>query len=175
MENVKIDKEKVDLLSANAPLIYVGYQRNPKSVDADGWLREGEELPDDAFRVMIRQRFPIVRGDGVIDSITSSYYIYVGRKVSVSSLLENTDLLRDDVKEALMDSLKLGIESVVVADVGSRFNDEDKVYMYPMLKGDFQVDSCEALEEVVKTIVGLHGELIQKPSNESIKTFRKTL
>lgn len=166
----------MDLLSANAPLIYVGYQRDPKSTEMDGWLREGEYLDDDVFRVMIKQRFPIIRGNGVIDSNESTYYIYAGRCVSSSLLSENADLLREEVKDVLLNSLKLGVTSFVVADVSWHFSEDDeKVYMYPLHDGDFYVEDNEKLCEVVKTIVGLHGKLIQDSVGDKIKAFRKNL
>ena len=141
----------------------------------DGWLREGEELPDDVFRVMIRQQFPIITNSGQIDTSFVSNYIYVGRIVDVLGLMENSDLLKDEVRESLLNSMRRAITSLVVCDVSERYNEEDNVYMYPMENGDYQVSNINELREVVKTISDLHGELIQKPINDQIKVYRKTL
>ena len=175
MDNIKITKDMLDKLSSCAPLVYVGYQRNPKLKEMEGFIREGEELPDDVFRVMIRQQFPIITNSCQIDTSFISRYIYVGRIVDVLGLMENSDLLKDDVKEKLLDSLRHGVSSVVVCDVNEKYNEEDKVYMYPMENGDYQVSNINELREVVKTISDLHGNLIQKPINDQIKVYRKTL
>ena len=175
MDNIKITKDMLDKLSSCAPLVYVGYQRNPKLKDMEGFIREGEELPDDVFRVMIRQQFPIITNSGQIDTSFISHYIYVGRIVEVLGLMENSDLLKDDVREKLLDSLRHGVSSVVVCDVNEKYNEEDKVYMYPMENGDYQVANINELRAAVKTIVDLHGDLIQKPINDQVKVFRKTL
>ena len=175
MSNIKFNKEILDSFSSCAPLVYVGYQKNPKSKEMDGWLREGEELPGDVFRVMIRQQFPIITNSGQIDTSFVSHYIYVGRVVDVLGLMENSDLLKDEVRESLLNSMRCAITSLVVCAVSERYNEEDNVYMYPMENGDYQVSNINELREVVKTISDLHGNLIQKPINDQIKVYRKTL
>ena len=89
--------------------------------------------------------------------------------------MENSDLLKDEVRESLLNSMRCAITSLVVCDVSERYNEEDNVYMYPMENGDYQVSNINELREVVRTISDLHGNLIQKPINDQIKVYRKTL
>ena len=124
---------------------------------------------------MIRQQFPIITNSGQIDTSFVSHYIYVGRVVDVLGLMENSDLLKDEVRESLLNSMRCAITSLVVCDVSERYNEEDNVYMYPMENGDYQVSNINELREVVRTISDLHGNLIQKPINDQIKVYRKTL
>ena len=153
------------------PLVYVEAFSNIKSINGKH-LRYGDSIPEDTFKVSVRQEFPIIGGDGKITRKSEVYNLYVGKIYKLDEIYEFSSLYRDDLLFDLESYRTEGINYVVL----SRINDGKNNYhgeIFPLRDLDNVVCDHESLTKAVEIITSLHEKMIRVPVYEKGKEFVK--
>lgn len=171
--NEKIDDTLLNFFDNHKPVVFVEAFSDPRS-DTGKYLKYNQIIPADAFRIRMSQRFPIITSRGWIDSTTSSYNIYLGKRFDVGTLYEFRKFLNDEIRGKVESFNEQGVKYAVSPFVSEEYGDT-KDLLFPLHKEDACLSTWTELSDVVETITALHEDLIRLPINEQSKVYRKFL
>lgn len=132
-------------------------------------------LPDDAYRVRIRQTFPVFSPsqEKMIQEVVSEHNLYVGGDLCIAGFLEHEEILRDDCLERLDELENDGFNHAIVVKCNPEYCDGAPVRIFPHGTNDFVFSDITEVREKVLEIAFWQETFVRKPITVVIKTYKK--